>query len=263
MWNLLADDSMKDKRTKGPTCQQSASYRGDSYRLYVAAKAIIFATLAALGIPAWKGENWESCEDPVSLTTTDSLGEEFLLYAMTCLVACLECLCDLPGCNKILVTSLWSYIAAIYCHACRLLTVAKAKPELQIFQPAIEALGKASIDKLARVFQRCFQVIACDPDCGPESEACLLALLSALRRALILSHRTNNNVESKSKEALQAAAQSPDPAFLASDDDLWGGIGDDAFASLDLDALESSNSRDESAVLFSFLCEALQSAKVR
>ena len=262
VWNLLADDTMKDKRVQAPTSQQKASYRGDDYRLSVTARTIMFAALSALGIPAWKGENWEALENPVFLTATDSQGEESLLYPMTCLVACLECLCDLRGCNKVIMTSICTYIAAIYCHACHLLTIGKANPAIQIFLPAIQALGNASIDKFAGVFQQCFQAIVCDPVCGPESETCLLALLSALRGALILAQRTNNNGESTSEEALQSLVQC-DPAPLPSDDDPWGGIDDDVFASMDLDALESSNRRDESAILFSFLSEALQSAKVR
>jgi len=265
VWDLTADEAMKSRVQM--LSNEPVLYKGDDYRLYAAAKIVTFAALASLGIPVWNGSVWKDLRGPVILVQTDAPREDSLVYPATCLITCLSCLCDLPNCNKAIMCSICAYLTAIFTHACRLLATIEGNPHGENLVPAIRSLGNMALSSFASVFKKCFQSLASENICGSMSDASLLALLSALRGGSILAlHANSNNNNSTDVTLGQPQLHQRVPQETSNvDNDPWGGLDDDAFASLDLGKLECDSQKeqatDETGNLFLFLFEALQSAK--
>lgn len=242
-------------------------YIGDEYRLYASAKAVTYSVLSLLGVAVSQSNDSVVSENNLRIQS-ETPSEDSLIFLMKCLVACLDCHCDIGDkSSKPIMSSLCTYIAITFSHACRLRSSTGSNPEHAVFAPAIEALGKVSTRLTSHTFKRCFSVITSGPLFGAETDVCFRSLLAAIRGAALLAglvHRQSTGIGSEPMNAIASGQANTSHT----EEDIWGGIDDDAFASIDLDALGGTDLQQEAAApplenLFSLFSEALLVSKVR
>lgn len=253
-WESLADGAMKNRAKEN----SRLPYQGDEYRLYATAKVLSFSIASMLGsAPRQAGET-----ESTTQKKHESVSENGLKNLVTCLVACLDCHCDLGArCSKPIMACLCAYITTAYSRACQQLLTSRSNQEVAVFVPPIKALGVASASITSRTFKRCFSVMTSESTIGLESEICFRSLLSAVRGAALLTGLVRGEVEPN--RGIRAGAQTGSDE---AEDDLWGGIEDDAFASINLDEMEGCDPQEETTLpvekLIPFLSSALFVSKV-
>jgi hypothetical protein len=233
VWNILADTDMKSRREKilsNPDSRHAVYSGDDSFRLYLAAKAITFLALMFLGINPWNEtltERTLKVSDSVSNEQGEESGLEFLV---SCLVTCLDCASDSRHCVEI-TASISSCIGIVLMNARRLHSVNPSR----FLQRAICRLGTLP-NMIGHTLEKSFQLLVTASFCGPEEDLCLMSLLSVLRGSL--SWTKCNDIENNRDVHEEAGALNPRVGDgivdEPQDDEFWGGLDDDLLASIDL-----------------------------
>ena len=261
VWAMLADESMKSRQEE--PLSRSIRYSGDTYRLYVAGKAIYFLALSVLGVPAWKG-NFLHTEIFIEWVD-ETPSRDGLAYLVSCLIACLDCLFDTKA-NIEISANLLTGLASIFYHAGRILGSGKA--ELECLFPAIRPLGELSLKTLQPTIKRALNSVLSDQECGPKHEIFFRAALTALRGSMHLASFCARDISEPSVENrndMQTPSSDQHLSSKAESQDIFGDIGDDALAGIDLDAIENGGVKSVTAIgeearnssLIEFLTEAL------
>jgi hypothetical protein len=233
VWNILADTDMQSRREKilsNPDARHAAYSGDDSFRLYLAAKAITFLALMFLGITPWNETLTERTlvvNDSVSNEQGEESGLEFLV---SCLVTCLDCASDSRHCVEI-TASISSCIGIVLMNARRLNSVNPSR----FLQRAICRLGTLP-SMIGHTLEKSFQLLVTASFCGPEEDLCLMSLLSVLRGSLSWT-RSNDSENDRAVDG-EAGALNPrvEDRIMdePQDDEFWGGLDDDLLASIDL-----------------------------
>lgn len=241
VWSLLADDGMKNRQEWAALNDGSRpnllTYHGDSFRPYVAAKAISFLTLSVLGLNAW------SCDPFVeSSSSTDTHGSNLvtnggssnLPFLFSCLVACLDCACDAPYKPDIM-----SCIAN--CIGIVLIAVGWQAPSRDATQGQQHRYETCSVTEAVvhmllntNVLQRSVHSVISASFCDVEDDLCFQVLVAVFRRALMLCPSTECVVAQQT----QVVAEPHDDT-----EDFFGDIDDALLASIDLSGIGFSTSR--------------------
>jgi len=207
---------------------RGALYREDEYRLYITSRAVTFAALAVMGVPAWsrtldKLPNSPTCPAYIVAPPDDSL-----VHLTTCLITCLDCHCDLQG-SRVVMTSLCTNISLVFSHAFHMFSSSLLNPDFKIFWPCLRALARVALPCFEKTFKRCFHIVTRESLAGDESGLCLLGALTALRAASIFSAHVHNETAPAVRETT---------------------------------TVPTTTSVDSNSVLFTFLADALLESKV-
>jgi hypothetical protein len=267
VWEVLSEDAIECRRKAITNGGDSGDikYEGDTYRLYATGKAVTFAAVTILGGQPWLGDGLDIPCLGENASQDESYDQDSLVFLLSSLAACLDCCCDLYDAEQSvmpIMSSLWTCVAIFCSNACRSL---KDNENSETFVLALEALGEMSLSLVSGTMKKSLSALLVTGTRGSATDTCLRSLLTALRGAALLaaqvqSRSLGNGMRVTASEALskgEAASQSE------LDEDLCGGITDDAICAMTCDHDFSSALKESSrGALFKFLCETIIQSKV-
>jgi hypothetical protein len=265
----MADTALKERRSSivdGPG--NSVQSKHDPFTLFTVAKVMTFLTFIQMGISPWNLSSGTAISKiSFGVSRQGNIEEDALVFPVSCIFACLDCLCGLDNASDIMAR-LYSNVASIYTNICALLT-----SEAIEIRPAIDFLGRSSPSIFARTLIKCFQAHTSVNTGSPCDHILMRSFLTALRSMFSLQGKVNKSMTSASNHA-EATPSVPEQENANSgqaneSEDLFGELDDDVFACLDLGAIESTASvsmkEDDPLLseLFKCLSRSLEMSKVR
>ena len=208
----------------------------DSFRAYTAARVMTFLVFVQMNVSPWNLNVGKKITRLFGEALSQSeLEKECYSFPVSCIFACLDCLCGAGGDSHLMV-QLYSLIALVF-------TNMTALVELEGCSPAIDHLKTVAISSFTPMLIRCFKIHVNSAG-APEDFLALRLLLCSMRAiisfAAICSQKGapggTENAESES-----SANEINTGAGNAESDDLFGSLDDAAFASIDLDCFGTSN----------------------
>jgi hypothetical protein len=248
----LADDALKERRTflvNG--CLDSSGgrvmYKGDAYSVFTASKVMSFLAFAQMGISSFKLTAGSAITRlPINFSGQGGTELDSLLFLVSCLFACLDCMCDLKYGSEI-IYRICSCIGAVYANASALMTV--AEPEVCSFA---EKLGSESLRLFAPTLIRSFRLYTNSVDSGPNDSIHFRSFLAALRGIISLAAKTSLKTSPTARDLGVSKGQTEangtrNNAEEPESDDVWGDLDDAAFANFDLGGVaQNTNSAQDS-----------------
>ena len=243
--------------------EDSGSYYGDSAKLYTAAKVMASAVLLQLKVCPWSLDTGSRISKLAPLFTASddrSLESDNLIFAVSCIVSCLHCLCDLNiDVESRLTVHLYSILTLLLTNMSglvRLDEICYTETQIKTTLPSI----------IFPSLIRCFKVHIGGGG-GPQDSLHFRLLLCAIRafgsflatcsRAVALKNAHNDATTANAADDDKQLGNSEE------EEELWGSIDDDLLASMDLDGVTSNKSplcpKNE---LFKCLKDAIVGAKV-
>jgi hypothetical protein len=265
----MADVALKERRSSivgGPG--NPVQFQDDPFALFTVAKVMTFLTFIQIGVSPWNLSSGTAISKiSFDFSRQGNIEEDALVFPVSCIFACLDCLCGLTNVSAIM-TRLYSNIASIYTNLCALLT-----SEAIEIRSAIYFLGRSPPSAFGRTLIKCFQAHTSVNTGNPCDHILMRSFLTALRSIYSLQGKVNSSMTSASNHT-EATPSIPEQENTNSDqaaesEDLFGELDDDVFACLDLGAIESTASvtpkEDDPLLseLLKCLTRSLEMSKVR
>ena len=265
----MADAALKERRSSivgGPGNPVQSKH--DPFALFTVAKVMTFLAFIQVGISPWNLSSGTAISKiSFDVSRQGNIEEDALVFPISCIFACLDCLCGLDNASDIMAR-LYSNVASIYSNLCALLT-----SEAIEIRSAIYFLGRSSPSIFGRTLIKCFQAHTSVNTGRPCDHILMRSFLSALRGIFSLQSKVNRSRTSASNHA-EATLSIPEQDNThidqdAESEDLFGELGDDVFACLDLGAIESTASattKEDNRLLSELvicLSRSLEMSKVR
>lgn len=250
VWKILSDVEMQQSQEKLTFIvrEDTENYQGDIFRPYLASKVIAFLALAFLDVPPWEGGHLYQCKltkDPIFKFRNTEADNGTLVYLVSCLLACLDCACNVQNCEVEILSAILSSAGIILVSSIRVIMVAEASTVVQQQRSlgAIRELAQQIVPLIQSTCDKCFWRLATASYCGKEEDICLTSILTLIRAASVLTIYVRPKVLeviNDSPTNLQAISEKSD--VTGSDDDLWGGIDDSHLAAMDLGGADQTSS---------------------
>jgi hypothetical protein len=250
VWNIIADDDTKKRqRHILDSGNERGSYNRDSYQLLLAAKVMATAVFVKTNISPWQ----PSLGKNITLlnATTSPPDVESFNFGVSCLFACLDCLCDVEGGEGVFM-QIYKIIVVLFQSVTATIRVGVISWDM---------------DKLRSIYFRWF---------SPVLAKCLKLHLSyseisnsfLLRLCLSVTRAIKSFLAAKPHVTDHPHGPSKEGSLFQEDHGVWGGVDDEVFANLDFGALGPlSTAQNEQAspelLLWEYLSCALESSKVR
>lgn len=265
IWSLVSNDDMRKHQLyvlNGRSGQEPAVPK-DFFRSIVASKVMSISALLYLG-----------ADIDSEKTPSNNAGESGLALAISCIVSSLESLCHMfmaevernaeatlfpttdNCCGASFRPNSTMCIAAISSGFTSLSTIlSRARSNLANAALAHSSnagqLGNTCLLMVIPVVEVAFPCIVQTKEADSSSELFLRSVLATLRHGIGLFHELGKNVDTPTVEtmaatAVGAAAGSPSNTYQDTDD-LFGGLGDDAFMNIDLDNLTGQSTSASSS----------------
>lgn len=221
--------------------EDSGSYFGDSVQLFTAAKVMASAMLLQLKVCPWNlGTGSRITKLAPLFTASDdrSLENDNLIFAVSCIVSCVDCLCDLSiDVESHLTVHLYSILTLVLTNMSSLVR----RDEVYYTETQIKATLPSIIFPS---LNRCFKVHISGAG-GPQDSLHFRLLLCAIRAFGSFLATSSQVVALKNahSDATNANATDDDRQLENSEEeDLWGSIDDGLLASMDLGGVISNKS---------------------
>lgn len=252
IWKTISDDEMKKKQCHIIEHREKKDkYTGDAYRLFATAKIMATLLLLQMNISPWHLSIGVSVTK--LFTEQLQLAADSFSFPLSCVFACLECLCDLQV-KPHVFSHLYQIIILIF----RNLSAMIVRGERSI---ASEHLRSNSIANFNAVLTKCIRMHLTSSVCGYESFHLRLCLSSirALQSFAAMRYPTRGVSGTNGLEADGNELENVD-----SGDDMWGDLDDSDLAALDLACISGCQSarQQQQQGIWDLLSDALEQSKV-
>jgi hypothetical protein len=215
----------------------SDKFQGDPVRLFVAAKLMACTAFVHMNVSPWNlnvGKRITRLSSTNSRIATD---KKSLRFALSCIVTCLDCLCDLPSDSHVM-GHLYSIIALVFTNMTGLVTSSGDS------FPAHQDIGDASSSLFLPVLEKCFKVHI--RSFGESQDSLSLRLLYCTIRGVnsflaSCAPERSSNANGAAQVGTQETGQNQASETVENSEDIWGSLGDDIFAAMDLVGQSASN----------------------
>jgi hypothetical protein len=261
----MADVALKERRSSivgGPG--NPVQFQDDPFALFTVAKVMTFLTFIQIGVSPWNLSSGTAISKiSFDVSRQGNMEEDALVFPISCIFACLDCLCGLDNASDIMAR-LYSNVASIYTNLCALLT-----SEATEIRSAIYFLGRSSPSVFGRTLIKCFQAHTSVNTGSPCDHILMRSFLTALRSIFSFQGKVNKSTASAEATPSIPEQENTTSGQAVESEDLFGELEDEVFAYLDLGAIESTASvttkEDDpmSLELFKCLSRSLEMSKVR
>jgi hypothetical protein len=211
----MADAPLEERRSwivGGPGNPVQSKH--DPFALFTVAKVMTFLTLIQMGVSPWNLSSGKAISKiSFDVSRQGNMEEDALVFPISCIFACLDCLCGLDNASDIMAR-LYSNVASIYTNLCALLT-----SEATEIRSAIYFLGRSSPSVFGRTLIKCFQAHTSVNTGSPCDHILMRSFLTALRS--IFSFQAKVNKSTASAEATPSIQPAGKPSRAKISSESW------------------------------------------
>jgi hypothetical protein len=254
VWRNLSDDQMK-KRQCGiiDRHRNSDKYTGDAYLLFATAKIMASLLLVQMNLSPWH----ISLGLSVTRLFTDEIHveREVLSFPLSCIFACLDCLCDLEVGPQVF-SQLYEMVILVF----RNLSAMIMRGERNL---ASDYLKSNCIINFNPVLIKCIKMHVLSSRGSHESFHLRLCLSSirAIYSFLAVHYHETEVPLANAPDAVPD--QSQISAINENEDDMWGDLDDSDLATLDLGVVsEDQDEAQHQECVWDLLSDAMEQSKV-
>lgn len=252
VWKNISDDQMKKKQCAIIGCHRNTdTYTGDPYLLFATAKVMATLLFVQMNISPWH----LSLDLRITKLLADNLQleSESLSFPLSCIFACLDCLCDLEVGPQVF-SQLYEIIILVF----RNLSAIVVRGEGNL---ATDQLKSKCTLNFNPVLIKCIRMHLVSSK-GSHETFHLRLCLSSIRaiHSFVAVHYHETGV-SAANAADSAAEKSLNIANGDDGEDMWGDLDDSDLAALDLPGISDDRNEPQENI-WDLLSDALEQSKV-
>jgi hypothetical protein len=254
VWKSISNDQMKKRQSDIIRLQRNIDeYTGDAYLLFAAAKVMATTLLLQMNVSPWHLSLGISVTKVFAENSKPKI--ESFSFPLSCIFACLDCLCDLEVGPQVF-SKLYEIIILIF----RNLAAMIMRGERNL---ASDHLKTNCVLNFNSVLIKCFEMHLVSSR-GSHESFHLRLCLSSIRaiHTFVAVHHHDTEVPS-ANDAEPTVDQSQNMANDVNGEDMWGDLDDSDLAGLDLGGIpEGQNEVQQREQLWELLSDALEQSKV-
>lgn len=254
IWKTMSNDQMKKKQSGITGLQGDCDkYSGDAYLLFSTAKIMGILLLVQMNISPWHLSLGIGVTRPFSENL--QLRNDSFSFPLTCLFACLDCMCDLEVGPQVF-SQMYEIIILIF----RNLGATVMRGESSLASDRVRSNG---VSCFTSVLMKCIKMHIGSSK-GSHQTFHLGLCLSAVRAIHSFVALHDHQAQAMKTNATEAAGkESQNTSNDDNGEDMWGELDDSDFATLDLACISGGHDKTQQQDnIWDLLSDALEQSKV-